>query len=172
MDGRVQRAYARDGASPTPERWPEVDCGLMPALAKYPHAPLPQLITRHARLDHQRAVVIAHTCSVMWAQLLHDVSMQAAVAVMGADQMETHPPTSGEKTVVTLVRDADRFEAIVAPATRSAAGTHELRYLWNRRPFISRVFQRGAFDALLASVMALRDELVTRGWHLAEPQGG
>jgi hypothetical protein len=39
--------------------------------------------------------------------------------------------------------------------------------LWNQRPFISRVFQRGAFDALLASVRALQDELIGRGWRVA-----
>jgi hypothetical protein len=76
-------------------------------------------------------------------------------------------PESAETTVVTLVKEMDRFEAVIAPAAPDAPGTHELRYLWNRRPFISRVFQRGAVDALLASVRVLQDELVGRGWRVA-----
>jgi hypothetical protein len=68
--------------------------------------------------------------------------------------------------VVTLVRDDDRFDAVIAPATPDARGTHELRYLWNRRPFISRVFHRSTLDALVASVKALQDELIGRGWHV------
>jgi hypothetical protein len=72
-----------------------------------------------------------------------------------------------ETTVVTLVKEGDRFQAVIAPAAPKAQGTHELRYLWNQRPFISRVFQRGAFDALLASVRALQDELIGRGWRVA-----
>jgi len=79
-------------------------------------------------------------------------------------------PTS--ETVITLVRGEDRFDAVVAPAPRNPAGTHELRYLWNHRPFISRVFKRGAFAALLDSVTALQQELIGRGWRLAEPQAG
>ena len=74
---------------------------------------------------------------------------------------------STETTVVTLVKEGDRFEAVIAPAPPEAPGTHELRYLWNQRPFISRVVQRGAFDALVASVRALRDELIGRGWRVA-----
>jgi hypothetical protein len=85
--------------------------------------------------------------------------------------MSTQPadpsPGDSETTVVTLVKEGDRFEAVIAPAAPEAPGTHELRYLWNRRPFISRVFQRGAFDALLASVRALQDELIGRGWRVA-----
>jgi hypothetical protein len=46
-------------------------------------------------------------------------------------------PARAETTVVALVRDEDRFEAVIAPARQEAHGTHELRYLWNRRPFIS-----------------------------------
>jgi hypothetical protein len=54
-----------------------------------------------------------------------------------------------------------------------AHGSHELRYLWNRRPFLRRVFQRSTFDALLSSVRALQDELIARGWHVAgEMRGG
>jgi hypothetical protein len=83
-------------------------------------------------------------------------------------------PTTAESTVVALVRDEDRFEAVIAPAPREAQGTHELRYLWNRRPFISRVFHRSTFDTLLASVKALQDELIGRGWHVvaANVRGG
>jgi hypothetical protein len=33
------------------------------------------------------------------------------------------------------------------------------------------VFQKGAFDRLIASVRALQDELTARGWRVAEPQG-
>ena len=75
--------------------------------------------------------------------------------------------TSAERTVVTLIRDDDRFEAVIAPAPPEAPGTHELRYLWNRRPFICRVFERSTFDSLLASVKALQAELVGRGWRIA-----
>jgi hypothetical protein len=71
-----------------------------------------------------------------------------------------------DTTVVALVRDEDRFEAVIAPAPREAHGTHELRYLWNRRPFISGVFQRSTLDTLLASVRALQDELIGRGWRV------
>jgi hypothetical protein len=71
------------------------------------------------------------------------------------------------ETVVTLVRDEDRFEAVIAPAPPGVSGTHELRYLWNRRPFITRVFQRSTLDSLLASVQALQDELMGRGWRIA-----
>jgi hypothetical protein len=76
-------------------------------------------------------------------------------------------PQRAETTVVTLVRDDNRFEAVTAPATRQAPGTHELRFLWNRSPFITRVFQRSTFESLLASVRALQDELVGRGWRAA-----
>ena len=79
----------------------------------------------------------------------------------------TASPTRAATTVVTLVRDDNRFEAVIAPAPPEAPGTHELRYLWNRRPFISRVFQRSTFESLLASVKALQDELVGRGWRVA-----
>jgi hypothetical protein len=75
-------------------------------------------------------------------------------------------PARAETTVVALVRDEDRFEAVIAPARQEAHGTHELRYLWNRRPFISGVFQRSTLDSLLASVKALQDELIGRGWHV------
>jgi len=89
------------------------------------------------------------------------------------DTQETHPPAAREeKTVVTLVKDENRFEAVVAPAPPNAVGTYELRYLWNRRPFISRIFQRGALDTLLSSVRALQDELMNRGWRRLEPQRG
>jgi hypothetical protein len=83
-------------------------------------------------------------------------------------------PIRAETTVVALVRDEDRFEAVVAPAPRHARGTHELRYLWNRKPFISGVFQRSTFDTLLASVKALQDELIGRGWRVVAGnlQGG
>jgi len=80
--------------------------------------------------------------------------------------------TPTTETVITFVRGEDRFDAVVAPVRRNPAGTHELRYLWNRRPFISRVFKRGAFTALLDSVAALQQELLGRGWRLAEPQAG
>ena len=69
--------------------------------------------------------------------------------------------------VVALVRDDDRFEAVIVPATPKVMGTHELVYLWNKRPFITRVFQRGAFDTLLKSVRDLQEELMGRGWRLA-----
>ena len=75
-------------------------------------------------------------------------------------------PTRAETTVVALVRDEERFEAVIVPAPPEAQGSHELRYLWNRRPFISRAFQRGHLDALLASVRQLTDELIARGWQL------
>jgi hypothetical protein len=75
-------------------------------------------------------------------------------------------PARTETTVVALVRDEDRFEAVIAPAHQEAQGTHELRYLWNRRPFISGVFQRSTLDSLLASVKALQDALIGRGWHV------
>ena len=71
-------------------------------------------------------------------------------------------------TVVTLVRDGDEFQAVIAPASRFALGIHELRLLWNRRPFITRVFQKGAFDDLTGYVRSLRDELISHGWR--EPQ--
>jgi hypothetical protein len=80
--------------------------------------------------------------------------------------------TPASETVITLVRGEDRFDAVVTPVPRSPAGTHELRYLWNRRPFITRVFKRGAFAALLDSVRALQQELMGRGWRLADPQAG
>jgi hypothetical protein len=76
--------------------------------------------------------------------------------------------TSRERPVMRLVRDADQFEAVIVPSRSVFAGTHELRYLWNRRPFISRVFQRGNVEALLASVRQLRDELIERGWRLVQ----
>jgi hypothetical protein len=76
------------------------------------------------------------------------------------------------KTVVTLVKDGDQFEAVIAPASLLAPGIHELRLLWNRRPFISRVFQRGAFESLMASVRSLHDDLISRGWRDAQPQSG
>jgi hypothetical protein len=82
-------------------------------------------------------------------------------------QVSDPAPQGAETTVVTLLKEGDRFEAVIAPAAPESPGTHELRYLWNRRPFISRVFQRGAFDALLASVRALQDELIGRGWRVA-----
>jgi hypothetical protein len=72
-------------------------------------------------------------------------------------------PITGERPVMRLVRDDDQFEAVIVPSRAVVAGTHELRYLWNRRPFISRVFQRGNLDALLTYVRQLRDELVERG---------
>ena len=68
---------------------------------------------------------------------------------------------------VVLVRDEDRFEAVIVPGASRAPGTHELVYLWNRRPFISRVFQRGALHTLLESVRDLQHELMGRGWRLA-----
>jgi hypothetical protein len=71
--------------------------------------------------------------------------------------------------IVALVRDEDRFEAVIVPAAPRAPGTHELIYLWNRRPFISRVFQRGALNILLQSVRDVQDELMGRGWRLASP---
>jgi hypothetical protein len=89
------------------------------------------------------------------------------------DTRSMHPPTArGEKTVVTLVKDDNRFEAVVAPAPPNAVGSHELRYLWNHSPFVSRVFHRGALDTLLNSVRALQDELINRGWRRLEPQRG
>jgi hypothetical protein len=69
--------------------------------------------------------------------------------------------------VVALVRDDDRFEAVIVPAPPRAPGTHELVYLWNRRPFIARVFQRGALHTLLESVRDLQHDLMGRGWRLA-----
>jgi hypothetical protein len=75
-------------------------------------------------------------------------------------------PSPGERPVIRLVRDADQFEAVIVPSRAVFAGTHELRYLWNRRPFISRVFQRGNLEALLMSVRQVRDELIERGWQL------
>jgi hypothetical protein len=79
---------------------------------------------------------------------------------------------SQETTVLTLVRDNDQFKAVILPAPPKAQGTHELRYLWNKRPFISQVFQRGSLDTLLNSVRQFTDELVRRGWRLVtEPRG-
>ena len=75
-------------------------------------------------------------------------------------------PIPGERPVIRLVRDSDQFEAVIVRSRAVFAGTHELRYLWNHRPFISRVFQRGHLDALLTSVRQLRDELLDRGWQL------
>jgi hypothetical protein len=69
-------------------------------------------------------------------------------------------PISGERPVVRLVREDDEFEAVIVPAPATPAGTHELRYMWNKRSFISRVFQRGHVDALLASVRQPSDELI------------
>jgi hypothetical protein len=81
-------------------------------------------------------------------------------------------PMTSERPVIRLVRDADQFEAVIVPSRAVFAGTHELRYLWNRRPFISRVFQRGNLDALLTSVRQLRDELLDRGWQLVQDRCG
>ena len=78
---------------------------------------------------------------------------------------------TGEEPVIRLVRNDDEFEAIIVPTRVNAAGTHELRYLWNRRPFISRAFQRGHLDALLASVRQLTGELIARGWQLVRDGG-
>jgi hypothetical protein len=75
-------------------------------------------------------------------------------------------------TVLTLVRDNDQFEAVILPALPKAQGTHELRYLWNKRPFISQVFQRGSLETLLNSVRQFTDELVRRGWRLVTEPGG
>ena len=69
-----------------------------------------------------------------------------------------------------MQKDGDRFEAEIAPAPL-ASGIHELRLLWNRRPFISRVFQRDTFESLMAWVTDLRDDLVSRGWRETHPHG-
>jgi hypothetical protein len=81
--------------------------------------------------------------------------------------MSTHVTHS--TTVVTLVRDGDEFQAVIAPAPRFALGIHELRLLWNQRPFITRIFQQGAFDDLMASVRSLRDDLISHGWRETQP---
>jgi hypothetical protein len=80
-------------------------------------------------------------------------------------------PITGKRPVIRLVRDDDEFEAVIVPTRATDAGTHELRYLWNRRPFISRVFQRGNLEGLLASVRQLTDELIERGWLLVVDAG-
>lgn len=112
-----------------------------------------------------------------WERLLQDQATVTPECAQGVSSMRINGkrlPTRAETTVVALVRDEDRFEAVVAPAPRNAPGTHELRYLWNRKPFISGVFQRSTFDTLLASVKALQDELIGRGWHVVagNVQGG
>ena len=111
------------------------------------------------------------------APILQDQATVTPECAQGVSSMRINGkrlPTRAETTVVALVRDEDRFEAVVAPAPRNAPGTHELRYLWNRKPFISGVFQRSTFDTLLASVRALQDELIGRGWHVVagNVQGG
>jgi hypothetical protein len=58
---------------------------------------------------------------------------------------------------------------VIAPASRFSLGIHELRLLWNRRPFITRVFQKGAFDDLMGYVRSLHDELMSHGWTEAQP---
>jgi hypothetical protein len=103
------------------------------------------------------------------ASILHHVGTVALECSQGVLSMGIKGnvvPARAETTVVALVRDDDRFEAVIAPAHQEAQGTHELRYLWNRRPFISGVFQRSTLDSLLASVKALQDELIGRGWHV------
>jgi len=80
-------------------------------------------------------------------------------------------PINGERPVIRLVRDDDEFEAVIVPTRANPAGTHELRYFWNRRPFISRVFQRGNLEGLLASVRQLTDELIDRGWRTVADSG-
>jgi hypothetical protein len=84
--------------------------------------------------------------------------------------MPTHESNSA-KRVVALVKDGDRFEALIAPASLLAPGIHELRLLWNRRPFISRVFQRDTLEALVAWVKELQEDLMSRGWREAHPHG-
>ena len=79
--------------------------------------------------------------------------------------------TNSAKRVVALVKDGDQFEAVIAPASLLAPGIHELRLLWNRRPFISRVFQRDTLEGLMAWVKELHDDLVSRGWREAHPHG-
>jgi hypothetical protein len=69
--------------------------------------------------------------------------------------------------VMTLLRSGERFDAVIR---RTPIGTHELRYLWNGRPFISQVFQRGTAQALMESARKLKDELLGRGWLLAPNQ--
>jgi hypothetical protein len=100
------------------------------------------------------------------ASILHHVGTVALECSQGVGIKGNVVPARAETTVVALVRDDDRFEAVIAPAHQEAQGTHELRYLWNRRPFISGVFQRSTLDSLLASVKALQDELIGRGWHV------
>ena len=82
--------------------------------------------------------------------------------------MQTHE-TNSHQRVVALVKDGDQFEAVIAPTLR-ASGIHELRLLWNRRPFITRVFQRDTLENLMAWVAELREDLVSRGWRDAHPQ--
>ena len=103
------------------------------------------------------------------APFLHDqptVALECSQGVLFMGIKGKAKLRKAETTVVALVRNEDRFEAVIAPAQPEAHGTHELRYLWNRRPFISGVFQRSTLDSLLASVKALQDELVGRGWHV------
>jgi hypothetical protein len=68
------------------------------------------------------------------------------------------------RIVMTLTRGGERFEAVIR---HNRLGTHELQYLWNQRPFISAVFQRGTAHALMESVRKLKDELLGRGWQPA-----
>ena len=82
--------------------------------------------------------------------------------------MRAHESNSLRR-VVALVKDGDQFEAVIAPTSLLAPGIHELRLLWNRRPFISRVFQRDTLDNLMAWVKELRADLMSRGWQEATP---
>ena len=79
-------------------------------------------------------------------------------------QSSLAPTNARPSTVITLLKDGDRVDAIIRP---TPVGTHELQYLFNFRPFICRVFKRGTVQALMDSVMALKDELLGRGWRVA-----
>jgi hypothetical protein len=49
-------------------------------------------------------------------------------------------PSPGDRPVISLVRDADQFDAVIVPSRAVFAGTHELRYLWNHRPLSAGYF--------------------------------
>jgi hypothetical protein len=111
-------------------------------------------------------VVPAPVTQASILQHVATVALECSQGVLSMGIKGNVVPARAETTVVALVRDDDRFEAVIAPAHQKAHGTHELRYFWNRRPFISGVFQRSTLDSLLASVKALQDELIGRGWHV------
>ena len=99
-----------------------------------------QPVTSGGWRDRDASAGAGHQASILQNEAT--VTPECAQGVSSMRIKGKRLPTRSEMTVVALVRDEDRFEAVVAPAPRDAPGTDELRYLWNRKPFISGVFQR------------------------------